>query len=86
LTEASVRASTDPKNAYRILTTERGAGRISMLGPAFATKFLYFAQGPEAHPHLLILDKVVATKLRLFAWPNSPTEGGGRRPSPVTAR
>jgi hypothetical protein len=77
LTEAwePVRASADPKYAYRILTTERGAGRISMLGPAFATKFLYFAQGPEAHPNLLILDKVVATKLRPFAWPHSPTEG-----------
>ncbi|WP_175460517.1 hypothetical protein [Arthrobacter sp. ok909] len=27
------------------MTTDRGAGRIPWFGPAFSTKFLYFAQG-----------------------------------------
>ncbi|NMR32379.1 8-oxoguanine DNA glycosylase OGG fold protein [Crystallibacter degradans] len=69
-----VRANRSQEEAYSILTTPRGAGRIRMLGPAFATKFLYFAQGPEATPRHLILDKVIAGKLRPFAWPDSPPD------------
>ena len=61
--------------AYRTLTTDRGAGRIPWFGPAFSTKFLYFAQGSTVDPQLVILDQVVAKNLRLDAWPQAPTAG-----------
>jgi hypothetical protein len=63
----------DPETTYRILTTDRGAARIKWLGPAFSTKFLYFAQGHAMAAKYLILDKVVATKLQSTAWPDAPT-------------
>ena len=77
LTEAwrSVRDMGDPEASYAILTTARGVGRIKWLGPAFSTKFLYFAQGVAATPTHLILDKVVSTKLQATAWPDAPTAG-----------
>lgn len=68
----SVRTSSSTSVAYRTLTTDKGAGRIPQLGPAFATKFLYFAQGPTSEPRHLILDEVVATNLQRDAWPDSP--------------
>ncbi|MGP5071076.1 8-oxoguanine DNA glycosylase OGG fold protein [Arthrobacter rhombi] len=68
-----VREEQPADEAYKILTTERGTARIPWLGPAFSTKFLYFAQGLNQKPRHLILDKVIATKLRPFAWPDSPT-------------
>jgi hypothetical protein len=64
-----------PSDAYRTLTTDRGAGRIPWLGPAFSTKFLYFAQGSAAHPRHIILDQVVSKNLRQDAWPQAPTAG-----------
>ncbi|MGO4145638.1 hypothetical protein AB4Y77_11180 [Paenarthrobacter sp. YAF11_1] len=67
-----VRSDASPRESYRALTTERGAGRIPWLGPAFATKFLYFAQGYSREPCHLILDAVVATNLR-DVWPQAPT-------------
>lgn len=63
------------REAYGILTTNRGAGRIPWFGPAFSTKFLYFAQGSEADPRHIILDQVVARNLRGDAWPQAPTAG-----------
>ena len=60
--------------AYSVLTTDRGAGRIRQLGPAFATKFLYFAQGAAAEPRFLILDAVVAGNLS-EAWPGAAAGG-----------
>ncbi|PRZ15612.1 hypothetical protein BCL67_10872 [Nesterenkonia sandarakina] len=53
--------------------TEGGAGKIKGLGPAFATKFLYFAEGSTNEPRHVIIDKVVSTNLRRDAWPESPT-------------
>ena len=47
LTEAwlAVRDGGDTEKSYSILTDGRGRGRIRFLGPAFATKFLYFLKG-----------------------------------------
>lgn len=64
-------AGRSPSEVYTILTTERGSGRIKQFGPAFATKFMYFAQGPTVMPNLLILDSVVAGKLRGEIWPDA---------------
>lgn len=61
--------------AYRALTTDRGAGRIPWFGPAFSTKFLYFAQGSLIDPKHIILDQVVSKNLRPDAWPQAPTAG-----------
>lgn len=52
------------KEAYRTLTTDKGARRIPWFGPAFSTKFLYFAQGSAVHPQHVILDRVVSKDLR----------------------
>jgi|GEM_PF-3261071 hypothetical protein len=63
------------REAYGTLTTNRGAGRIPWFGPAFSTKFLYFAQGSAAHPRHIILDQVVSKNLHQDAWPQAPTAG-----------
>lgn len=70
----TARTGAPAAEAYSVLTTDRGSGRIRQLGPAFATKFLYFAQGTEAEPRLLILDAVVAGNLPK-AWPGAATWG-----------
>lgn len=62
-----------PQECYAALLTNRGKARISWLGAAFATKFLYFATGTSAEPTNLILDAVVARKLAPLTWPNAPT-------------
>lgn len=69
----TVQVGEDVAAAYRILATEKGHARIPWLGAAFLTKFLYFAEGTQHRPRHLILDAVVAEKLRPFAWQNSPT-------------
>jgi hypothetical protein len=68
-----VRNEADQEKAYSVLTTDRGRGRIKWLGPAFSTKFLYFAQGSTVIPRYVILDEVVATNLRPTAWPSAPS-------------
>lgn len=70
-----VRNGAPTREAYGTLTTNRGAGRIPWFGPAFSTKFLYFAQGSAAHPRHVILDQVVSKNLRQDAWPQAPTAG-----------
>ena len=70
----SARNGAPAAEAYSVLTTDRGSGRIRQFGPAFATKFLYFAQGAAAEPRLLILDAVVAGNL-FEAWPDAATWG-----------
>jgi hypothetical protein len=72
-----VRDGADPVSCYRALITKRGAGLIHGNGPAFATKFLYFAQGAGVPPRCLILDAVVAHRLsdELRLWPKAPTAG-----------
>lgn len=70
-----VQAGAPLRDAYGALTTDRGAGRIPWFGPAFSTKFLYFAQGSAVNPQHVILDQVVSRNLRLDAWPEAPTAG-----------
>ncbi|MEV8130738.1 hypothetical protein AB0O54_06325 [Pseudarthrobacter oxydans] len=72
---ALVRDRAPLRDGYRVLTTDRGAGRIPWFGPAFSTKFLYFAQGSEIAPKHIILDQVVSKNLRMDAWPQAPTAG-----------
>lgn len=62
------------KDAFSILTTEDGAGRIPWFGPAFSTKFLYFAQGAAAAPKLISLDRDIAANLARDAWPDATTD------------
>lgn len=75
LTEAweSALNGADAEKAYSVLTTHKGRGRIKWLGPAFSTKFLYFAQGSTKAPSYVILDAVVARNLRPAAWPSAPS-------------
>lgn len=69
-----VRDGADPQACYEGLVKRRGGGRIYGNGPAFATKFLYFAHGSKTSPRCVILDQVVAGKLRdLGVWPNAST-------------
>lgn len=67
---AAVRNEAPAQEAYSILTSNRGGGRISWLGPAFSTKFLYFAQSSNVEPRYLILDNVVSGNLP-DAWPGA---------------
>ena len=69
---AAVRDQAPAAGVYSILTTTRGAGRIRWFGPAFSTKFLYFAQGAAAEPRYVILDEVVSGNLK-EAWPGAAT-------------
>ncbi|WP_104181663.1 hypothetical protein [Arthrobacter sp. B0490] len=71
----AVRNGDPTAEAYSLLTTNRGGGRIPWFGPAFSTKFLYFAQGSAAAPRHLILDQVVSRNLRRDAWLQAPTAG-----------
>lgn len=71
----AVREGRSPVDCYEMLIDPKGRGRIYYLGPAFASKYLYFATGTTAAPRCLILDGVVARKLRPLVWPNAPTAG-----------
>ncbi|MCC3280720.1 hypothetical protein LJ754_16360 [Arthrobacter sp. zg-Y40] len=66
----SVREGSPAFEVYGVLSTNRGAGRIPWLGPAFSTKFIYFAQGAAVPPRYVILDQVVSRNLR-DAWPGA---------------
>lgn len=70
----AARDETSTKEAFSILTTDEGAGRIPWFGPAFSTKFLYFAQGADAEPKHLSLDRDVAANLARDAWPEATTD------------
>lgn len=50
-----------PQAAYRLMA---GASRLHRIGPAFGTKFLYFADSGSHARHALILDALVAEWLR----------------------
>lgn len=70
----AVRDGREPEECYEILMHPKGRGRIPYYGPAFATKYLYFASGTRQTPRLLILDAVVARRLRdLGVWESAPT-------------
>lgn len=64
----AVRSCEPPEDVYSVLTTSKGRARITWFGPAFSTKFLYFAQGPDLPPRCVILDEVVSTNLA-DVWP-----------------
>lgn len=67
---ASARAG-DPAAAYRSLI-RRGGGQIPGLGPAFFTKFLYFASEDTSGTRCLILDARVAGSLAQAGWSSLP--------------
>jgi hypothetical protein len=51
-----------PKAAYRLMS---GTSRLHRIGPAFGTKFLYFADSGRHDLRALILDRLVAEWLRI---------------------
>jgi hypothetical protein len=51
-----------PAHAYRLMA---GPSRLRRIGPAFGTKFLYFADSGRHDRRALILDRLVAEWLRL---------------------
>ena len=82
LSEA-VRLCTTPEgvgSAYEVLCPRSRRNLIPYLGPAFATKFLYFAgAGAEDHS-ALILDSVVANVLRFeIGWESLSPKGAWPR-------
>lgn len=75
LTNAAELSRTDPEKAYALLYPGDRT-LIPFLGPAFFTKFLYFAgAGAPTHPSL-ILDSRVATALHRAGWTSLGTRGG----------
>lgn len=75
LRQAAAAAVTAPERAYETLHA-KPKGALKQLGPAFGTKFLYFAgRGAAEHPSL-ILDKRVATALTHAGWASLVPEGG----------
>lgn len=54
--------SAGPQAAYRLMA---GPSRLHRIGPAFGTKFLYFADSRRHNRRALILDRLVAEWLRL---------------------
>lgn len=66
--------SSDPRTAYGTLV-RRGGAQIPQFGPAFFSKFLYFASENSA-PRCLILDARVARSLWLLGWNMAPTYRG----------
>lgn len=63
LQDAAQLSTTDPVRAYQLLRPRRH-NTISSLGPAFFTKYLYFAGGGDPHHPCCILDNLVARSLR----------------------
>jgi hypothetical protein len=63
LTAAADESHHDPERAYRLLMPN-GRPAIRYLGPAFLTKFLYFAGGGDPVHRCLILDERVARSVR----------------------
>jgi hypothetical protein len=72
LAEAAALAKSDPVGAYRLLHPRHRRSTIHGLGPAFGTKFLYFAGGGNPTHPCLILDSRVASALRLRGWEAFP--------------
>lgn len=67
-------ARTSRESAEAGLTALQRGNRplLSHLGPSFSTKFLYFAGGGDPNHPCLILDKVVADRLRALVSPSFP--------------
>jgi hypothetical protein len=64
----------DPRTAYGTLI-RRGGAQIPHFGPAFFSKFLYFAS-EDSTPRCLILDARVARSLWSLGWSMAPTYRG----------
>ncbi|WP_424307558.1 hypothetical protein [Gordonia sp. (in: high G+C Gram-positive bacteria)] len=79
----SFEARRDPLAAYSLLRPGR-RNAIRYLGPAFFTKFLYFAGGGDPHHRSLILDSRVASTLRTHGWDS--LRAGGNRPAATYSR
>lgn len=79
LRSAAVTANTSPADAYEMLYPS-GRTLLKYLGPAFFTKYLYFAGGGAVGYPCAILDRVVATNLRSRGWDGLRSAGW----SPVT--
>ena len=75
LQQAAALSRTDPQAAYELLYP-RNRTAIAGLGPAFFTKYLYFAGGGAAHHPCAILDENVALALqRTCGWASPPLSG-----------
>jgi hypothetical protein len=70
LCKAAATSRTDPEVAYRLLRPKQNA--IKYLGPAFFTKFLYFAGGGSSDHPCCILDDRVAASLQSAGWRSLP--------------
>jgi hypothetical protein len=76
LMKAAELSSTQPRQAYDLLYP-RHRGAIPQLGPAFFTKYLYFAGGGDPNHPCTILDINVARALHeTCGWTSLPIEGG----------
>ncbi|MGN6610118.1 MAG: hypothetical protein ACTHMS_24310 [Jatrophihabitans sp.] len=75
LLQAASLVRQDPVEAYNFLAPD-GRPRIRGLGPAFFTKYLYFAAGADLHPLSLILDARVARSLIAAGWTSMHARGG----------
>ncbi|KDF02193.1 hypothetical protein Y900_025485 [Mycolicibacterium aromaticivorans JS19b1 = JCM 16368] len=74
LQEAARLSRIDPRAAYDLLRPNNKTA-IGELGPAFFTKYLYFAGGGAAHHRCCILDRNVAASLNhTCGWKSLPVE------------
>lgn len=81
LAEAAKHArARSPRAAYSTLIAP-GRGKIPGLGPAFFTKFLYFAAGDNTQHGCLILDARVAANLYAAGWSALPHRAVRGRPT-----
>lgn len=78
LQEAAQASRSDPKRGYALLRPNDRRNSIRSLGPAFFTKFLYFAGGGEPDHPCCILDARVATALHAAGWGSLPITGPWR--------
>lgn len=75
LQQAARLSREDPRAAYAILRPGDNKPAIKELGPAFFTKYLYFAGGGNADHRCCILDRNVAASLnRTCGWASLPID------------
>ena len=67
LMRAATLAATSPHEAYKSLRPGR-QNLFTSLGPAFFTKYFYFASADDSHQPCLILDRNVAVSLFHHGW------------------
>lgn len=75
LRTAAQLSHSDPRNAYDTLYPQ-GRAAIAYLGPAFFTKYLYFAGAGAPDHQSLILDSRVAGSLVDIGWASLHPDGG----------